>query len=109
MLSHVDRSRVITDEDGRIFSRLLTRVTGLGLATIIIDGLLRGTWRVTRNNKIHGIKGPVLLTIWPFQRPSPTDRSALEEEGARLLASMEPKKDTTEIDIKDPDRWLPAL
>src|SRR3979411_2945104 len=68
MLSHVDRSRVITDEDGRIFSRLLTRVTGLGLATIIIDGLLRGTWRVTRNNKIHGIKGPVLLTIWPFQR-----------------------------------------
>ena len=51
MLSHVDRSRVITDEDGRIFSQLLTRGAGLGLATITLDGFLRGTWRVARSNK----------------------------------------------------------
>lgn len=103
MLSHVDRCRVVTKEDARIFSQLLTRVTGLGLATVTIDGFLRGTWRVAES------KGSAVLTIWPFQRPAPAVRSALETEGARLLAFMAPDAGAAAIDVKDVDEWLPEL
>jgi hypothetical protein len=107
MLSHVDRSRVITEEDGRIYSQLLTGGAGLGLATITLDGFLRGTWRVTQSNKSNK-KGSAVLTIWPFRRPSPADRSALEEEAARLLTLMAPGASAAEIDIRDLDQSLPA-
>jgi hypothetical protein len=50
-----------------------------------------------------------MLTIWPVQRPAPAVRSALETEGARLLAFMAPNAGAAEIDVKDVDEWLPEL
>jgi hypothetical protein len=104
MLSHVDRSRVITEEDGRVYSQLLTGGAGLHLATISLDGVLRATWRLTKNNRTNkNGKGSAVLTIWPFRRPSPGDRSALEEEAARLLAFMASGPTAAEIEIRDLD------
>jgi len=66
-----------------------------------VDGFLRGTWRLTRTNNN---KGPAVLTIWQFHRPSPADRSAIEEEAARLLTFMAPGAPGAEIDIRELDR-----
>jgi hypothetical protein len=105
MLSHADRSRVITEDDGRVYSQLLTGGAGLGLAAITLDGFLLGTWRLTMNNRNNkNSKGSAVLTIWPFRRPLPADRSALEEEAARLLAFMAPGAPAAEIEIRDLDR-----
>ena len=47
---------------------------------VLVDGFVRGTWKIDRQ------KGAASLVVEPFAPLSKRDRTALAEEGARLLA-----------------------
>ncbi|MFI9595945.1 winged helix DNA-binding domain-containing protein [Nonomuraea sp. NPDC052265] len=71
LLGHADRTRVIGDHDRRQVMPGRARV----LPTLLIDGLVRGTWSVTRQ----------ALHITPFEPLSPADHAAVEDEADHLL------------------------
>ncbi len=75
LLSHTDRGRIITD-DRRV---PLPPGNGGVLGTVLVDGFFRGTWQITWR---HGI---ATLLVEPFEPLTEQDRTALAEEGARLL------------------------
>ncbi|MBG6140535.1 winged helix DNA-binding domain-containing protein [Longispora fulva] len=75
ILSHADRSRILPDAHRkRIFS-----VNGQIPATVLIDGFVAGTWKIT----------DTALLIETFEELRPADREALAEEGAGLLGFAE--------------------
>ena len=76
ILSHADRTRVITDDNRR---RLFTK-NGIFPGTVLIDGFAVGIWRITRS------RGSAALTIELFELASNRDRDAITCEGERLLA-----------------------
>jgi len=96
MLSHVDRSRVICDEDGRVLWRLLTQAGGIHFATITVDGFLGGAWRVARTGDA------AVLAVWLFRRPAKKEVAAIEQEGAELLTLVAPDAGTRKIEFSDP-------
>jgi hypothetical protein len=75
ILSHADRSRVISDH-GR--QRLYSR-NGIFPGTVLVDGFVAGIWRIMRS------RGTATLTVEPFGPISPPDRQALSQEAQRLL------------------------
>ncbi|MDQ3677242.1 MAG: winged helix DNA-binding domain-containing protein [Actinomycetota bacterium] len=70
VLAYADRTRIVAHPDRR---RTLTP------KTFLVDGFVRGTWRLIRG------RGIVTLEITPFGRVAREDRVALAEEGMRLL------------------------
>jgi Winged helix DNA-binding domain len=74
--SHADRTRVLP-EDHR---RRLATPNDSPRPAFLIDGLVHGTWRISRE------RGRAVLTVEPYAPLSARDRTALAEEGARLLA-----------------------
>ncbi len=70
VLAHSDRSRIAVDRDRR---RTLTP------KTFLVDGFVRGTWRLIRTRAI------ITLEITPFHRIGREHRVALAEEGMGLL------------------------
>jgi hypothetical protein len=80
LLSHADRSRVITDgyhEQGFASDGPMPSI-------VLLDGFTSATWKITRQ------RGTATLTIRPFERLLDEDATALAEEGARLLAFVAP-------------------
>ena len=75
LLSHADRSRIITD--GR--RPPLFPGSGGVLGTVLIDGFFRGTWKITSH------RGSATVLIEPFEPLQEPDRTALAEEGERLV------------------------
>jgi hypothetical protein len=75
LLSHADRTRVISDEDRR---QLMT-VNGIIPGTFLVDGWFRGIWKLRR------ARGAATLTITPFHAMSKRATAAVTAEGARLL------------------------
>ncbi len=71
LLGHDDRTRVIADD----------RRAALFTSTLLVDGFVRGTWKVARRRG-----GAATLVIEPFEPLTRRDRTAVEDEGARLLA-----------------------
>jgi Winged helix DNA-binding domain len=76
LLSHADRTRIVSDDDRR---RFISR-SGAGLGSILVEGFVRGTWKIAR------VRGGAALLVHPFRPLSNADRTAVAEEGARLLA-----------------------
>jgi len=76
LLSHANRTRIISDADRK---RVIT-LNGKVHATFLVDGFVKGTWSLARE------RDTVTLHLSPFSRLSRQDRAALMEEGARLLA-----------------------
>ena len=76
LLSHADRSRIIVD------NRPVPLPPGNGgtLGTVLVDGFFGGTWAIARQGDA------AMLRIEPSEPLSAQDRSALAEEGARLLS-----------------------
>jgi hypothetical protein len=76
-LSHADRARIVVAED-------LPRMrAGNGfLAPFLVDGFVRGTWRIARAGDT------ATLVLRPTRRLAAAERVALEAEGERLLAFM---------------------
>lgn len=80
LLSHADRSRVISEADrARVFT-----VNGIIRPTLLLDGFVRGMWSLERG------KGTATLVVEPFAKLSRSDRTAVSDEGARLLAFAAP-------------------
>ncbi len=75
ILSHADRTRIITDEHRR---RLYASRT---LLAFLVDGFVAGTWSIARQQG-----GSATLLIQPFEPLSKNDAAELTEEGHRLLS-----------------------
>ncbi len=89
ILGHADRSRIITDE---FRSRVVTKNL-LVLPTFLVDGLVAGIWKITRQRAL------AKLLITPFSRLSSAHKSELSEEGRRLLAFVEPDAEKGRIEF----------
>ena len=75
VLSHADRGRVISDEHRKKVFLSAARVR----ATFLIDGFVRGAWKVQKARKT------ATLEIAPFEPISAEDRAVLSNEGERLV------------------------
>jgi hypothetical protein len=80
LLSHANRRRIISD----VHRRRIATSNGMIPGAVLVDGFLRGTWRVSR------LRRTATLTIQPYERIRKPDALALAEEGARLLAFLAP-------------------
>ena len=78
ILSHADRSRIISAEH----LRRLSTINGIFPGSVLIDGFVAGMWRLVRS------RNTATLTIELFG-PAP-DRDALVREAARVLAFCSP-------------------
>jgi hypothetical protein len=76
LLSHADRTRVISDEHRKRYMAERGPMRG----SILLDGRFRGLWRIDRK------AGVATLVIEPYEGLSTTDIADITDEGARLLA-----------------------
>ncbi|HEX6523162.1 MAG TPA: winged helix DNA-binding domain-containing protein [Streptosporangiaceae bacterium] len=80
LLSHADRTRIISEEHrGRLYT-----VNGIFPGTVLIDGFVAGMWRL-----IMG-RGMATLTIEIWEPAAAAERDELITEGERLLAFAAP-------------------
>ena len=78
LLSHADRTRVISDEHRK---RLFSGRNGVFPGTVLVDGFVAGTWELVGKREATSVR---------VQQYIPLKRSALgklEGEGNRLLQS----------------------
>lgn len=81
LLSHADRTRVLSAEARkRVFGVRNAVIPG----TVLVDGFVRGTWRITK------ARDTATLEIEAHQRISKKDHAALESAGTRLLRFAAP-------------------
>jgi hypothetical protein len=87
LIAHNDRTRIIADEDRpKVFLS-----AGRVQATILVDGFVRGTW------KIEKAKKAAALVIEPFEPLSAAVSEALRVEGERLARFIEDRAETVEV------------
>jgi Winged helix DNA-binding domain len=80
ILSHADRTRVVSESDRpRLYGR-----NGVFPGTVLVDGFVAGLWRVARS------AGAVTLTVEPFGKIGARDRDAITGEAGRMLAFAAP-------------------
>jgi hypothetical protein len=76
LLSHADRTRVMSDEHrARVFT-----ANGIVRGTVLLDGFVAGAWKIER------AKHTAAVLLEPFTRWSNADRLGVQEEAMRLLA-----------------------
>jgi hypothetical protein len=91
LLSHNKRTRIVADEH-----RSKVYLPGLRVAaTILIDGFVRGVWKVEKK------KSAATLLIEPLDKLTNQNRTALTEEGERLARFIEPGAKTYEVRFTD--------
>jgi hypothetical protein len=84
LLAHVDRSRIVEGGHRKnIFTKNL-----LIPSTYLVDGFVGGLWSV--DTKVAKKKRQVRLVLKPFGKLDRRPRTALQEEGERLLRFIEP-------------------
>jgi winged helix DNA-binding protein len=91
LLSYADRARMMTDEHRR---RLFGVKNGVFPGTFLVDGFVRGSWRVARG------RGSAVLDLTPWARTTKADLAALTGEGLRMLAFAAPEE-THDVRILD--------
>jgi hypothetical protein len=76
LLGHADRTRIIPPR------RRIPLPPGNGATrgTVLLDGMFGGEWRIVRDGH------RATITIAPFERIAASERTALEDEAARLAA-----------------------
>jgi hypothetical protein len=89
LLSHADRTRVIADEH-----RAVVFMKG----TVLVDGFVRGTWKIDRE------RDSAHLIVESFERLAKPDRTALAEEGARLLGAAAQDAQAQDVRFTTPRR-----
>jgi hypothetical protein len=92
LLSHADRSRVISDEDRKKVFLSAGRVR----ATFLVDGSVAGTWRVERQRE------KAELVMEPFAPLSEAARETLIAEGERLVRFVEDGAEAFEVRVESP-------
>lgn len=88
LLSHADRTRVISDPHRASLNR-----NNLLMPTFLVDGFVRGAWRVTVE------RGAATLLIEPFEPIADDDWAAVTAEGRELLAFVAGGADRHDIRI----------
>ncbi len=88
LLSHADRTRVVSDEH----RRMAYTVNGVNPGTFLVDGFVGGFWKASREGACAVVK------IRPFSRLSAAARRALAAEAEQLLRFAEP--DATDRDVR---------
>ena len=91
LLSHADRTRVLTEDHRK---RLFGVKNGVFPGTYLVDGFVRGEWRITKQRK------SAVLTITPWARTTKKDLAALTKEGARLLDFHAPDAETKDVHVE---------
>lgn len=87
LLSYADRSRIMSEN----YRKRVFTSNGIIRATILIDGFVAGTWKLTSG------RGGATLYIEPFRALSKRESEALSEEGARLLRFAVPNAAASDI------------
>ncbi|GAA1231928.1 winged helix DNA-binding domain-containing protein [Kitasatospora nipponensis] len=87
LLSHADRSRILPSEHR---TRVMT-ANGLVPGTLLVDGLVAGTWQVLR----QGATASAVLRT--FADPDRTTRAELADQADRLLAFAAPDAQQQEV------------
>jgi hypothetical protein len=87
VLGHADRTRVVPDAHR---ARVATKNLQI-LPTILVDGLVSGTWRIERARKT------AVLAITAFVELPGKAKAALTEEGTALLRLVEPDAPSVEV------------
>ncbi|MEU9507995.1 winged helix DNA-binding domain-containing protein [Micromonospora sp. NPDC048170] len=85
LLAYADRTRIMTDE-----IRRRVCVGDLIMPTVLVDGVVAGTWELDR--------GAGLVTVVPFARLRPNDADAVTAEAHRVLRLAAP--DTTPYEVR---------
>ena len=93
LLSHSDRTRVLTDEHR---SFVATR-NGMVPGALLVDGFFTGTWKITRGGKTSAT-----LVVEPYgRRLTKKDSAEVTEEGLGLLDFVAPGREH-EVQITPP-------
>lgn len=87
LLSYADRSRIMSEN----YRKRVFTSNGIIRATILIDGFVAGTWKLTSG------RGGATLYIEPFRALSKRESEALSKEGARLLRFAAPNAAASDI------------
>ena len=90
LLSHADRTRVISDEHRRaLFKDPMMR-------GVLLDGFVQGTWKKERT------RGKATLLIEPFEHVAKKDRDSLAKEGERLVRFVGKGAEVFEVRFVEP-------
>jgi hypothetical protein len=90
LLSHADRTRVVSDERRRaLFKEPMMR-------GVLLDGFVQGTWKKERT------RGKATLLIEPFEPLAKKDRDALAKEGERLVRFVGKGAEVFEVRFVEP-------
>jgi hypothetical protein len=89
ILSHADRGRIIDDRH----RRAALNVDAVNFGSILVDGFARAVWRIDRH------AGSVILDVAVLEDLAPPEITAVEDEGARLLAFLESSAEAREVRI----------
>jgi Winged helix DNA-binding domain len=76
LLSHADRSRVVSDD----YRRRFASPNGVGPGSVLVDGMVRAMWTLNRKG------GTAVLQIRLLEQLPAQARAAVGDEGARLLS-----------------------
>jgi hypothetical protein len=90
ILSHADRGRIIDDRH----RRAALNVDAVNFGSILVDGFARAVWRIDRH------AGSVILDVAVLEDLAPPEITAVEDEGARLLAFLESSAEAREVRIR---------
>ena len=88
VLSHADRTRVLPEA----YRSKVLLSAGRVRATILVDGFVRGAWRIEKS------RGAATLVIEPFAPISASDRDALRLEAERLIRFVH--DDGRDLDVR---------
>ncbi|HEY6579979.1 MAG TPA: winged helix DNA-binding domain-containing protein [Rubrobacter sp.] len=88
LLSHNDRTRIISDEHRKLLVR--DRM----MRGVLLDGFACATWKTEQR------RGKLTLKIEPFEPLSKNDCNALPEEGERLLRFVAKSQGADEFEIR---------
>jgi hypothetical protein len=91
LLSHADRTRIISDAD----RRRLFLGGGVLKSTILVNGFVAGTWKVNRRGK------SAVLLIEPYRPLARKDVAGLRSEGRRLLDFAAPDRAGRDVVFAD--------
>ena len=91
LLAHADRTRMFDDET----RRRVIRKNGDVLPTILLDGVVAGTWWWRRKQDV------ATLEATPFVKLTRSNRDEIEREAALVLAVLEPAASRFEVAYVD--------
>ncbi len=93
LLGHADRTRFLSDGLRR---RLLHEIGMYSYGSLLVDGRLRGLWRVERDRS----RSSATLVIRLLDTLTPAEERAMTDEAGRLAAFREPEAGTRSVEIR---------